>query len=918
MADILGVLASVLQLVDMVAAAGIYLKDLRNAPAEQVKIFNEIEVLKPLLGELHTRISVDGATGRTTLKSLHEPLAQFERILKQLADKVDPARADRLSRRVNWTLWDKKQVKVDLDEIERFKTTLNYWLGLNTWDISQHRERERIIQWFSPLNFFPQQDDILSTRHEGTGEWLLNANEFREWKSKTGSTLWCYGMPGAGKTVLASLVADHLGKEAQVQWQEFKTRSCGVACIYCNHKETAVQTPLNILASLWRQLIHGQTISGYVWDLYRKHDERHTRPTMEEVLAALRSTIACYTKVFFIIDGLDEYTADEGNARTILFARLRSLGPTVNLILTSRPHIDVPAAFPCSLRLEIRANLNHTYDVVLERIYCQNQDDSRLATQVLLWISSSKRPLLVSELQEALAIETGTTALDADSLPDIDIILSICGGLVVVDWSNCVFRLVHYTTQHYLERVRAQRFPDAQTVITAACLTYLSFDVFANPSQHHRYQTYKGYMFLPYAAEYCLIHAKGEPESSLKDEIVQFLSDAPRWKLFSPREYWPSSASKLWVAASFNLCEIVAHLLAQPRAFEDQNKAAGNPLYVAASSGFLEMVSLLLGNGTDVDEQGGIFGTPLQAASVEGHEAIVRLLIDHGADVNRKEGIFGTALQAASVHGHERTVRLLVESGANVNIKGGEFDTALVAASLHGRKTIVQLLLDHGATVDLLGWPWGTALHAASGQGREAIVNLLIQHGANVNATCNRTGTALQAAASRGHMEVVRLLIETGAYINAPAGDNGTALQAASAMGHEAVVRFLLENGADVNAYGGEFCTALWPAVTKGHVGTVRLLIKAGVNLNTKGGRSYRGICDSPSTPLQTASAMGNEEMVRILVESGADVNVREGKYGTALRGASSRGHKNVVQFLLDHGADDGEEVNGHHSRTLE
>jgi hypothetical protein len=135
MADVLGILASVLQLVDLVATAGIYVKDLRNAPGEQQKIFAEVQALKPLLGDLHTRISIDrlGATGRTKLMPLQEPLAQLEKIMKNLADKVDPARGDRLIRRVNWTLWDKKQVKADLDEIERFKTLLNYWLGLNIW-----------------------------------------------------------------------------------------------------------------------------------------------------------------------------------------------------------------------------------------------------------------------------------------------------------------------------------------------------------------------------------------------------------------------------------------------------------------------------------------------------------------------------------------------------------------------------------------------------------------------------------------------------------------------------------------------------------------------------------------------------------------------------------------------------------------
>ncbi|KAJ6588433.1 ankyrin repeat-containing domain protein [Mycena capillaripes] len=972
MADIIGILASILQLVDVVATAGIYVKDLRNAPTEQQKIYAEVQALRPLLGDLHSRISRERvATEATTLvQQLHEPLAQLEKILKHLTDKVDPARGDRLTRRVNWTLWDKKQVKVDLDEIERFKTLLTYWLGLNTWDISQNGEREKIIRWFSPLNFFPQQDDIFATRQEGTGEWLLNTDEFKEWKSGTGVTFWCYGMPGAGKTVLASLVVNHLSKEAEVQRQEFKAPSFGVACVYCNHKETSLQTPLNLISSLWRQLIYGQSISGYVRDLYDKHSERHTRPTMEEALAALRSVIAGYSKVFFVIDGLDECTADDGNARSILFTRLRSLGSAVNLILTSRPHIDVQAAFPRVLRLEIRANnhdirqyvrgkillssrlakhvntkpdlrqeieneiitladgmflmaklhietlqtkntvtgvrealknlpadLNHAYDAVLRRIDSQNEDDRYLANQVLLWISNAKRPLSVSELQEALAIEPGTSSLNADSLPRIDIILSVCGGLLTVDWSNRVFRLVHCTTQHYLERIRAGRFPDAQIVITAACLTYLSFKVFANPAQHHRYQTYNGYMFLPYAAKYGLVHAKGEPEFLLRDEILEFLGHASRWKLFSPHEYWPQSPSELWVAASFNLYGIATYLLARPRVLEDKKKA-GDPLYVAASLGFLEMARLLLGNGADANVQGGVFGTALQAAAVGGHEALIRLFIEHGAHINTKTGFWGTALQAASVYGHETTVRILLENGADVNIQGGEFRTALHAASTSGYGKIVRLLVQHGATVNAQGGHWGTALHAASRRGVESSIKLLIEHGANVDEhNLFDNCTPLQVASSQGQAMAVRLLLENGADVNAQAGDNGTALQAASAMGHDAVVRVLLENGADVNACGGEFCYALWSAVAKGHKAVVRLLIEGGANLDAQGGPEP-GMYGT-STALQAASASGNEEMVRLLVESGANVNIQEGKHGTALMAASFRGHTNIVRFLL-------------------
>ncbi|KAJ6448541.1 hypothetical protein C8R45DRAFT_986196, partial [Mycena sanguinolenta] len=84
--------------------------------------------------------------------------------------------------------------------------TLNYnitagQLHMNNQDMEQS-ERKRIIDWLSPVNFFVRQDDIFSTRQEGTGEWLLNKKRFKRWESSVGGVLWCRGIPGVGKTVL--------------------------------------------------------------------------------------------------------------------------------------------------------------------------------------------------------------------------------------------------------------------------------------------------------------------------------------------------------------------------------------------------------------------------------------------------------------------------------------------------------------------------------------------------------------------------------------------------------------------------------------------------------------------------------------------------------------------------------------------
>ena len=60
------------------------------------------------------------------------------------------------------------------------------------------KDREKILQWLSPLNFAVQQCDLSIRRQVGTGDWFLESLEFQEWIKKNGGTLVCQGMPGAG------------------------------------------------------------------------------------------------------------------------------------------------------------------------------------------------------------------------------------------------------------------------------------------------------------------------------------------------------------------------------------------------------------------------------------------------------------------------------------------------------------------------------------------------------------------------------------------------------------------------------------------------------------------------------------------------------------------------------------------------
>ncbi|KAJ6520678.1 hypothetical protein DFH09DRAFT_939667, partial [Mycena vulgaris] len=375
-------------------------------------------------------------------------------------------------------------------------------------------KRQAIFDWISPLEFLQRQVDVFSTLQSGTGEWLLADTQFQDWESGPGKILWCPGMSGAGKTVLVSLVFNHL--EAQAQHNE-----TGLACIYLNHKETETQTLANLLGALWKQLMLEKPIPLAVDTLYDYHYKRKTQPHLNDFRKALDFAIAQYHKVYLVIDALDEYPED---IRHPFLQYLVTLGPIVNIMMTSRPHINLDSVFPDLQILEIQAteddlyryltmqmhnsprlsrhirsrpeleheihskvisnsegmfllaklhieslgskntikavrealqhlptDLQQTYNEAIERIKVQREEDREVGLLALTWVANAKRLLSVSELREALAIEEDSTFLDLDNLLDISMILSVCAGLIIVDQICSVVRLVHYTAQGYLD-----------------------------------------------------------------------------------------------------------------------------------------------------------------------------------------------------------------------------------------------------------------------------------------------------------------------------------------------------------------------------------------------------------------------------------------------------------------------------------
>lgn len=225
--------------------------------------------------------------------------------------------------------------------------------GVDRLNQGQDRqERLAILNWLSSFDHTAQQNDILTRRETGTGRWLLESPEFMSWKSTKGETLFCPGIPGAGKTILSSIVVETLTTEFQGD------PSVCVAHVYFNYQEQENQTVDQVFTNLLRQLVAGQSdIPATVDSLYKRHLEKGSKLTFEEVCGLFCSFSSLYSRVFVIVDALDECPSRCGR-RNIVLTELMMLQSTLsaNIMCTSRPIPDIKAWFPKAMSIKVRAS----------------------------------------------------------------------------------------------------------------------------------------------------------------------------------------------------------------------------------------------------------------------------------------------------------------------------------------------------------------------------------------------------------------------------------------------------------------------------------------------------------------------------------------------------------------------------------
>ena len=257
-----------------------------------------------------------------------------------------------------------------------------------------------------------------------------------------------------------------------------------------------------------------------------------------------------------------------------------------------------------------------------------------------------------------------------------------------------------------------------------------------------------------------------------------------------------------------------------------------------------------------------------------GNTAMVQAALDSGIDPN--------ATQEKGNAGYNREIQ-------RGRWLGGV--TALMYASINNRVDMVKMLLGAGAGIDQKASDGSTALYLATQFGYVPIVKILLDKGANPNLSVDSGLSAMAVAVSQGNSDLLKILLAAKADLNWKSRGGETLLMAARG-GDINVVRALIDSGADINAKDSKGMTVLVSAsMKKKNEEVVKLLLNSGAKPNVAYGGGY--------TALMNAITNNNFETIKLLVAFGADVNIVNERGETAIFGAIESGSPEYVKELL-------------------
>lgn len=548
--------------------------------------------------------------------------------------------------------------------------------------------------------------------------------------------------------------------------------------------------------------------------------------------------------------------------------------------------------------------INDTYDQAMARIEKLSVNRRRAVKRLLQWVSYSKRPLTIGELEHAIAVSRGARELQADHIISAKVLTSLSAGIVIVDGNERV-RLTHKTAEDYFINRRATFFSDGDVEITERCLAYLQLATFeSGPCGDTSSKLFdarlKDYPFYGYASLFWADHARNCDPQIISPQALLFLrrkslleaSVQALWHLDTESENsWDVSGGidALHFASYFGLDHIVGQLLNEGGDPNVCDSLGTTPLIYACARGHAQVTQILLEAGAlahFIDRRG---STALLGSVKDRHfELTQRILQEKDVAINTFYKPFNnyTALMLAAWNSDPHTVEALLQRpDLDVNLSPPDSQSnCLIIATCDDEKECVKELLQHPSIdVNHQDLPGYTATHYAALNGYVDTLELLLNAGAGTGVGDDQGGRPLQRAIDEGCLNTVELLLEHKADYMFTDLLGRTILHAAAVNHRARILRHLIETCKDLNidtqGNGGE--TALHDAAGHGHLATVKVLLKFGARTDVENKAGF--------TPVRLAHEFGRTDVLEALRKArGKETGPEEKLDTTSIRRADT------------------------------
>ncbi|WP_243841961.1 ankyrin repeat domain-containing protein [Microbacterium hydrocarbonoxydans] len=363
-------------------------------------------------------------------------------------------------------------------------------------------------------------------------------------------------------------------------------------------------------------------------------------------------------------------------------------------------------------------------------------------------------------------------------------------------------------------------------------------------------------------------------------------------------------------AAWQNDLAAAAALVAEGADVDAKDQTQQSAYLIATSEGYLDLLRLTLANGADVDDKDSWNGTGLIRAAERGHGYVVGRLLQAGIDRDHVNRIGYQAIHEAVIFGEDTapyalTVRALIAGGVEFDRpSGSEGLTPIEMAAQQGLPGL-ESILSRAAAASAPADPSAALLEAARTGDADAAA-LAIRAGADLEVHDPEfQRTPLMEAVLADHVAVAQLLVAMGADPDAPDHRRDTPWVMTGVTGSVAMLEALLPGQPDLGIPNRRGGTPAHPAAERGHVEYIRRIVTVEV-LDTAAVATrvdLNRVNLNGWTALLEAVVFGDggadhQEIVRILLDAGADPSIRDAQGCTALDNAQRLGFTEIARIL--------------------